>query len=442
MATSQYIGARYVPIFYTNPDDGSNAWQAGVAYDPLTIVTDLNQSYTSKIPVPANIGRPSENPTYWIMTGAYNAQVDQYRTEVAGYREDVTQLEEDFQQLSTDVSEELALLASKRVHGRRFIVLADSYGVRTNASGYTFMELFRRYAGIAADDFYSGAVGGGAFAQTNTSLKFLTLLQSITPNVNNPKTITDIIIQCGANDLVFGKTATITACAEFAAYAFENFPNANINICACGLTYKTPQLSQRHDVIDAFKAAAAYGMGLIVNSPYIIADPRLLENDHCHPLASGVEVIAQQLLNFAVNNQMDANFLNESPTCDGVSFMQHTSAMTTNREYYFIESSNNGHVCCNRKSTNDMIVCQMYQSIAVNALEEIRVYMPKSMLIGGPGSQGAVYANVHDRRGGTIVPAYCITATADGDNVLRIFPLEAVPETESIGLNFALDFNL
>lgn len=92
MATTQYIGARYVPLFFTNPDDNSNDWKSGVAYDPLTIVTDLNQSYTSKIPVPASVGRPSENPTYWILTGAYNAQVEQYREEVEQYREDVEEV--------------------------------------------------------------------------------------------------------------------------------------------------------------------------------------------------------------------------------------------------------------------------------------------------------------------------------------------------------------
>ena len=93
MATTQYIGARYVPLFFTNPDDNSNNWKSGVAYDPLTVVTDLNQSYTSKIPVPASVGRPSENPTYWIMTGAYNAQVEQYRQEVQQIREDVNDIE-------------------------------------------------------------------------------------------------------------------------------------------------------------------------------------------------------------------------------------------------------------------------------------------------------------------------------------------------------------
>ena len=44
---SQYIGARYVPKFYVNPDDESTNWKAGVTYEALTIVTYNGDSYTS-----------------------------------------------------------------------------------------------------------------------------------------------------------------------------------------------------------------------------------------------------------------------------------------------------------------------------------------------------------------------------------------------------------
>lgn len=72
--TTQYIGARYVPKFYNN--NGSSEWTANVPYQPLTVVMYLSNSYTSKISVPANIGNPAENPTYWALTGNYNAQIN------------------------------------------------------------------------------------------------------------------------------------------------------------------------------------------------------------------------------------------------------------------------------------------------------------------------------------------------------------------------------
>ena len=78
----QYIGARYVPIFYTNPDDGSASWKANVDYESFTIVVEDGDSYTSKKAVPKGIGKPSENPIYWVKTGDFNASLLALQTRV------------------------------------------------------------------------------------------------------------------------------------------------------------------------------------------------------------------------------------------------------------------------------------------------------------------------------------------------------------------------
>lgn len=70
----QYIGARYVPAFFEN-SLGTAEWEAGVSYEPLTIVTYSGNSYTSKKPVPSNIGNPAANSAYWANTGNFNAQL-------------------------------------------------------------------------------------------------------------------------------------------------------------------------------------------------------------------------------------------------------------------------------------------------------------------------------------------------------------------------------
>ena len=75
-----YVGARYVPKF-ADPV----AWASGTSYEAMTIVTYNNSSYTSKLPVPATVGNPADNPDYWALTGNYNAQVEQYRQEVHKY---------------------------------------------------------------------------------------------------------------------------------------------------------------------------------------------------------------------------------------------------------------------------------------------------------------------------------------------------------------------
>lgn len=100
MATRQYIGARYVTKVYENSLDPSSAeWESNVTYEPLTLVTYNNSSYLSKKEVPANIGNPAANPTYWTQTGFYNgqisvlqSQIDAINDEIADYNDDLVLL--------------------------------------------------------------------------------------------------------------------------------------------------------------------------------------------------------------------------------------------------------------------------------------------------------------------------------------------------------------
>ena len=83
MATTQYIGARYVPLF-AEPIE----WDKTKQYEPLTIVTNSGNSYTSKQYVPTGIEITNEE--FWALTGNYNAQIEQYRNEVTAYDNRIT----------------------------------------------------------------------------------------------------------------------------------------------------------------------------------------------------------------------------------------------------------------------------------------------------------------------------------------------------------------
>lgn len=76
MGVTQYIGARYVPIF-ADPIE----WNSSRKYEPLTIVLHGGNSYTSKQSVPKGID--ISDARYWASTGVYNAQIEQYRDETA-----------------------------------------------------------------------------------------------------------------------------------------------------------------------------------------------------------------------------------------------------------------------------------------------------------------------------------------------------------------------
>ena len=83
MAVTQYIGARYVPLF-ADPAE----WTSTREYEPLTVVLYQGASYTSRQAVP--IGIDISNDDFWVRTADYNAQVNQYRQEVQTFDARIT----------------------------------------------------------------------------------------------------------------------------------------------------------------------------------------------------------------------------------------------------------------------------------------------------------------------------------------------------------------
>ena len=97
MANNVYIGNRYVPVF-ADPVE----WDSLREYEPLTIVTYHGTAYTSRQTVP--VGTALNNTAYWVVTGNYNAQVEQYRQEVQTLSGDVSTLSGNVSTLSGNVS--------------------------------------------------------------------------------------------------------------------------------------------------------------------------------------------------------------------------------------------------------------------------------------------------------------------------------------------------
>ena len=83
--TTQYIGSRYVPTF-ADPAE----WDSTRTYEPLTVVLNKGNSYTSRQFVP--VGVTLTDTDYWLETGNYNAQIEAYRQEVLNNDANVTKL--------------------------------------------------------------------------------------------------------------------------------------------------------------------------------------------------------------------------------------------------------------------------------------------------------------------------------------------------------------
>lgn len=223
MSVRQYIGARYVPKFYENSDNTSE-WRSGVIYEPLTIVTYNGNSYTSKKTVPAEVGNPSSNPTYWAATGTYNQQVEEYRQQVEAVQAEVDENLGTIKTiLGTNDEESFAV----------FIGDSYAYGNTIDDKSQTFPRLICSKLGISCKNY---AVGGSGFIYgNNVNIDFNNQIQNAIndDSFDNDK-VSYVIISGGRNDATNLETEPYfniyTAVQNLINAAEGAFPNAKIII--------------------------------------------------------------------------------------------------------------------------------------------------------------------------------------------------------------------
>lgn len=205
MAVTQYIGARYVPVFYED-SHGGNAWESGVVYEPLTIVTYLNQSYTSKKPVPANISNPADEPDYWVLTGAYNAQI--------------AQLSQDVDDLEANVN------SREKIVSIGASINLDTAGQLSGG----FPDKAFNAAGYQSGEYYNIAFAGAGFVAGAAGQKFIDQLQTVINNTSAEFKSGKgrIIITGGMNNDINNGATYLDAVDAFVALARANFPHFTI----------------------------------------------------------------------------------------------------------------------------------------------------------------------------------------------------------------------
>ena len=266
----QYVGARYVPKF-ADP----TAWTSGTSYEAMTIVTYNNSSYTSKLPVPATVGNPADNPDYWALTGNYNAQVEQYRQETENYTAQVEDLQN---KINT-----------------RILFIGDSYGVGTEGNtGWcqTVKNMMPNY-----DIQHIEAAGFGFVGYRGT---FLNLLTTSFPNIRMPSTITDIYVMGGWNDVNATKTDIVSAITSFLNYCKTKFPIAKVHIGF--ISASGNRESGSSNLITTVLPAYIDGSSTVDNGDYIHnseiilhGNNRISETDGTHPSSAGYAMLAKQI---------------------------------------------------------------------------------------------------------------------------------------------------
>lgn len=207
----QYVGARYVPKCM-------GEWNKALRYEALSVVTHLGNSFTSKIPVPANVD--ITNTDYWVNTGNYNAQVEAYRQETA--------------HLKNDLNSEI--INRKNDSKDNILWIGDSYSVNYNhklPNGVREM--------LNAKNWYEYSKGGAGFAGAWAGASFNDLIEEAKHEMSatQKEMIKHVYIVGGANDSSFLWTELKPKVISTIQNAKSSFPNAEVCFIFASCEYST-----------------------------------------------------------------------------------------------------------------------------------------------------------------------------------------------------------
>lgn len=298
MAIRQYVGARYVPKF-----GEPIAWDKANSYEALTIVTHLNNSYTSKKPVPANT--EITDTEYWAVTGNYNAQVEEYRKTTEKVKEDIDNEKIARENADNELQEKIDNISVSQ--NRKFILISDSYGVNNPP---TWKDLF-------VNDFPNtlfNVLASTGFVTTNPK----TFLEMITETVSalseeQKKKITDVVVVGGFNDASYlkAKLTTIPAIKEailtFVTYVKNNLPNAVVRLgyagwCTGELENASEYFSAIRAVMDVYTRTFTDKLYTIPNVNIVLTQANLMDNTHFHPTSDGEQLLYSAIVNGLFGN--------------------------------------------------------------------------------------------------------------------------------------------
>ena len=295
MSTRQYIGARYVPKFYTNSVDGSSLWESNVVYDPLTYVTLSNaHMYISKKQIPATVGTPASNAEYWLDVGSYNGFIDDLQNQINDIN-DVTipALESDIDDLEDRVD---------HLNDRTFVIITDSYGSYQNTNNRNFYEEAMYKLGIS--DYYGFYRGSAGFCRTSP-LNFLDVLQDNEASIADKTAITDIIVCGGANDQVAPDDVS-AGMVTFINYVRTNYPNAKIHVGFFTESIAPDLIGNFSKAVENYKTTCINkGINYITNSEFIMRKISFYENDNVHPSLYGITALSKYFAQFIATGAID-----------------------------------------------------------------------------------------------------------------------------------------
>lgn len=317
MSQLQYIGARYVPVWYVNSVDGTSDWEVNVEYEPLTFVTSQNNHlYISKKEVPDNIGTPAQNTEYWLDMGVFSGSYQDLEPRVENLEDAVSDINDDI----TDINSDLAKKELNQAN-RKYILIFDSYGglgSPTTVAGYAESACPGGYHTLQIGG--AGFVGAGGGQTWNQA--FETYMQSLTQDERDA--FTDIMIFGGINDYSFTQNDIIAAISDFNDLKDTYCPQCNITLAPCSWATRLDGTISAYvnTALTAYAyASSVHGWGYYNGLNAHIHCDIYMSSDGIHPTNSGAKYLGQAIATFIKNGAISsfstkslvATFTPESP---------------------------------------------------------------------------------------------------------------------------------
>lgn len=323
MSQLQYIGARYVPIWYVNSVDQTADWEVNVEYEPLTwVTTPNNHLYLSKKTVPDNIGTPAQNTEYWLDMGEFtNAQIAELQEQVDDIEQiTIPAIESHIDAVAKDVIRADGAFMGNDIKNKRFIFMGDSYAqgaICTNWTGdfntatYTrnysdgWMSKLITILGLDSDHAIASPTGGASFALTGGQ-HWQDLLTTLGGTVTDPDTVDYIVVMGGAND--FGETASAISngMAAFKLAQDQYFPNATVLI---GMIGNTNRYYAQANILKTFNAyqegCRSNGFIFMTGMENISHFSSYMGLDFLHLTANAYTAIARNAADFIRSGSVD-----------------------------------------------------------------------------------------------------------------------------------------
>lgn len=313
--TREYIGARYVPYYFENPD-GSSDWIQGIAYEALTIVKYASNSFISKKPVPATVGNPPANPSYWVQTGTDNAQIEELIRKVNNMETNISSIVEDIAENTTNINKvEQELNQLNQADYSYAVYLGNSYAFGTG--GTEGNGLYNKTKMLFTDSKLYNGSGTGFAAYDTVTVTFESLLnQAITDSSLDKSKVTDLVILGAWGDsryeTVLGDQAlfisnTTTNARNLITKAHNNFPNLkNIYYANCEsrnfyaqILFNITNKFINYWVIHRCMAQVCVNTGMkFLGSPgwNILFNKNYFSSDNYHPNNNGYTALAKELI--------------------------------------------------------------------------------------------------------------------------------------------------